>query len=90
MLKVASTLTWFDSRQTYELVGPPSGEALSLVPDSPTWLAWLAERSSFAFRGKEGSFTARLEAVQRGERSWYAYRRTARRCARSTSARPRS
>src|SRR5205085_924823 len=33
-------------------------------------------RSSFAFQGQQGSFSALLEAVQRGERYWYAYLRT--------------
>jgi len=54
---------------------PQSADAGALAPDSPAWFAWLAERSSFAFHGQAGSFTARLEAVQRGERYWYAQRR---------------
>jgi LuxR family maltose regulon positive regulatory protein len=46
------------------------------VPGSPAWFAWLAEVSSFAFAGQAGSYTARKEAVQRGDRYWYAYLRT--------------
>jgi LuxR family maltose regulon positive regulatory protein len=73
MPKAAYTLSWSAASQTYALSGPQSGEALSLIPDSPAWFAWLAEGLSFAFRGQAGSYTARLEAVQRGERYWYAY-----------------
>src|SRR5947209_2102236 len=76
MPKAASTLTWSTALETYELVGPEPGEVLSLVPDTPAWFAWLAGVSSFAFRGQAGSYTARQETVQRGERYWYAYRRT--------------
>src|SRR5947209_3643461 len=76
MPKAASTLTWSTALETYELSGSEPGEALSLVPDTPAWFAWLAGVSSFAFRGQAGSYTARHEAVQRGERYWYAYRRT--------------
>jgi len=78
MPKVASTLTWSAALETYTLSvsGPEPGEALSLVPDTPAWFARLAGISSFAFHGQAGSYTARQEAVQRGERYWYAYRRT--------------
>src|SRR3989441_5906044 len=72
----ASTLTWSAAAQTYALAGPEWASALSLVPDTPAWFAWLDSVSSFAFRGQAGSYTARQEAVQRGERYWYAYRRT--------------
>src|SRR5438309_5689875 len=72
----ASTLTWSAATQTYALSGPEPAENLSLEPDTPAWFAWLDSVSSFAFRGQAGSFTARQEAVQRGERYWYAYLRT--------------
>src|SRR2546428_3477938 len=72
----ASTLTWSAAAQTYALAGPEWASALPLVPDPPAWFAWLDSVSSFAFRGQAGSYTARQEAVQRGERYWYAYRRT--------------
>jgi hypothetical protein len=76
MSKSVYALSWSAASQTYVLSGPRSGEDLSIAPDGPAWFAWLAERSSFAFHGQGGSYTARLEAVQRGERYWYAYRRT--------------
>src|SRR5258706_5087778 len=47
-----------------------------MMVEESAWFAWLAERSSFAFHGQAGSYSARLEAVQRGERYWYAYLRT--------------
>jgi len=50
--------------------------ALDVVPGSPAWFVWLAEVSSFAFSGQAGSYTARKEAAQRGDRYWYAYLRT--------------
>src|SRR3989442_5802639 len=78
MPKAASTLTWSAAAQTYELsvTGPERASALSMVPNTPAWFAWLAGVSSFAFRGQAGSYTARQEAVQRGARYWYAYLRT--------------
>jgi len=75
MPKAVSTLSWSAAEETYILSEPQSGAACALAPDSPAWFAWLAERSSFAFQGQAGSYTARLEAVQRGERYWYAYLR---------------
>src|SRR5438552_8678800 len=75
MPKAAFTLTWSAASDTYEWSAEQGFEVLPLVPDSPAWFAWLAERSSFAFHGQQGSYTARLETMQRGERYWYAYRR---------------
>jgi LuxR family maltose regulon positive regulatory protein len=69
------TLSWSAVAQTYTQTDP-GGEAHPLQPDSPAWFAWLAEVASFAFYGQAGSFTTRQEAVQRGERYWYAYRCT--------------
>jgi LuxR family transcriptional regulator, maltose regulon positive regulatory protein len=73
--KAVSTLSWSAARETYVCVSPPSADTRALVPESPAWFDWLAGRSSFAFHGQAGSYTALLEAVQRGERYWYAYRR---------------
>src|SRR3989442_164909 len=75
MPKAAYALSWSPASRTYALSGPHRGETLSIEPDSPAWFASLAERSSFAFHGQAGSYTARLEAVQRGEHYWYAYQR---------------
>ena len=74
MSKAVYALSWSAALGTYVLSGPQSEEALSIVPEDGS--AWLAERSSFAFHGQEGSCIARLEAVQRGGRYWYAYQRT--------------
>ena len=76
MSRAVYMLSWSAASQTYGLSGLQSGEVLSIVPDSPAWFAWLAERSSFSFHGQQGSYIARLEAVQRGGRYWYAYQRT--------------
>lgn len=76
MSKAVYALRWSATREIYTLSGPESEETLSPVPDGPAWFAWLAQRSSFAFHGQQGSYTARLEAVQRGGRYWYAYQRT--------------
>ncbi len=76
MPRAIYALSWSAASQTYVLSGSRNGEDRSIVPDSPAWFAWLDERSSFAFHGQVGSYTARLETVQRGERYWYAYRRT--------------
>lgn len=76
MPKAALTLTWSAASGTYAWSGEPGGETHSLVPDSPTWFAWLAELPSFAFHGQAGSYTARQERRGRDERYWYAYLRT--------------
>jgi LuxR family transcriptional regulator, maltose regulon positive regulatory protein len=44
--------------------------------ESEAWRSWLAQRSSFAFQGKdEHRFTARKEARARGRNYWVAYRK---------------
>jgi LuxR family transcriptional regulator, maltose regulon positive regulatory protein len=73
MPKVAAyTLAWSPSHHTYRLFESQRNVALDVVPGSP---AWLVEVSSFAFAGQAGSYTARKEAAQRGDRYWYAYLR---------------
>ena len=64
MPKAVFALSWSAAFETYVLSGPPSGENRSIAPDSPAWFGWLTERSSFAFHGQAGSYTARLETVQ--------------------------
>ena len=76
MPKAVATLRWSAATQTYILSEPEDGEDRSITPDSPAWFGWLSEHSSFAFHGQQGSYSALLEAVQRGERYWYAYLRT--------------
>src|SRR5215472_8743960 len=69
----AFTLTWSPGKAAYELYQTRDREMLGIVPDSPDWFAWLEQVSSFAFRGKNGHYTARKEARQRGDRYWSAY-----------------
>src|SRR2546426_3422999 len=69
------TLVWSHSRQAYELHEGQCSEVLDIVPESPAWLAWVSQVSSFAFHGRNGSYTARKERKQRGEGYWYAYAR---------------
>ncbi len=54
-----------------------AGTSLSRVDfEGQLWQSWLAERSSFAFQGKDGHrFTARKEARARGNTYWVAYRK---------------
>ena len=75
MPKATSTLSWSAASQTYERSDEPGSEVLSLVPDSPTWFAWLAELPSYAFHGQTSSYTTGQERPGRDERYWYAYLR---------------
>src|SRR5260221_14597592 len=75
MPKAVSTLSWSAAQETYILSEPQSGAACALAPETPAWFAWLAERSSFAFQGQAGSYTASPEAVKRGRSYRYAYLR---------------
>ncbi len=43
--------------------------------DSPAWCAWLSTATTFYYDGRRGTFTARCERRQRGDRYWTAYRR---------------
>ena len=67
------TLAWSPARAAYELYQTRDRKGLGIVPESPEWFAWLAQVSSFAFVGKNGHYTARKEAKQRGDRYWSAY-----------------
>jgi LuxR family maltose regulon positive regulatory protein len=69
------TLIWSSSSQAYELYKSPQDEALDLNVESPNWLVWLSQITSFAFHGRHGSYTARKERKQRGDSYWYAYAR---------------
>src|SRR3974390_856036 len=67
------TLSWVSTTGTYELYQTRDRGLLGIDPGSPEWSAWLEQVSSFAFVGKNGHYTARKEAKQRGDRYWYAY-----------------
>ncbi|HET8854136.1 MAG TPA: hypothetical protein VFN02_16585, partial [Ktedonobacteraceae bacterium] len=71
------TLTWSSSNQAYELYEGQGDDALDLIPDSLAWSVWVSQISSFAFRGQNGSYTARKERKRRGGGYWYAYARVA-------------
>ncbi len=76
MPKIAHyTLVWSPLHQAYELHEGPVSGILDIVPESPAWLAWVSQISSFAFHGRNGSYTACKESKQRGEGYWYAYAR---------------
>jgi len=68
-------LAWSPLHQTYELYESQGSRALNIVPESPTWLVWVSQISSFAFHGRNGAYTACKELKQRGEGYWYAYAR---------------
>src|SRR6266705_1559028 len=69
----AYTLAWSPATKAYELYETRNREVLRIDPDSLEWFTWLDQVSSFAFSGKNGHYTARKEAKQRGDRYWYAY-----------------
>ncbi len=76
MPKIARyNLAWSPLHQTYELYESQSNRVLNVVPESPAWLEWVSQISSFAFHGRNGSYTAYKELKQRGEGYWYAYAR---------------
>ncbi len=66
------TLAWSSATQVYELSQTPERGTRPLVPESPEWFAWLNQISCFTFSGQSGHYTARKEANQPGECSWYA------------------
>jgi DNA-binding NarL/FixJ family response regulator len=70
-------LAWSSSRRAYELYEGQGGDALDVIPGTPVWSEWMNHISSFAFRGQNGSYTARQERKQRGGGYWYAYTRVA-------------
>jgi len=76
MPKIACyTLVWSPLQHAYELHESKGDGVLDIVPESPTGLVWVRQISSFAFHGRNGSYTARKEHKQRGEGYWYAYAR---------------
>jgi LuxR family maltose regulon positive regulatory protein len=70
-------LVWSSSNQAYELYEGQGGDALDMIPGTPVWSEWVSQIPSFAFRGQNGSYTARQERKQRGGGYWYAYARVA-------------
>lgn len=65
---------WIPEYQRYILRS--LGQDDASCDDDTTWLAWVAERTTFAFDGKAGKANLRKEARQSGSDGyWYAYRR---------------
>jgi hypothetical protein len=58
---------------TYIIICPQRGE-LALVPDSPSWFAWLETVSSLRFLGQQGRWSAYRDK-RRAAHGWFAYRR---------------
>lgn len=57
----------------HDVVLCPKRGLLSFEPDTPQWVAWVAEQSSFRFVGKGGRFTAHHEGrIPNG--AWRAHR----------------
>lgn len=67
------TLAWSPEQTTYKVYETRGQQALLVVPESSGWSSWLDDVSSFAFIGKNGYYTVRKEAKQRGKGYWYAY-----------------
>lgn len=77
--EAAYTLAWSETHHLYILSDRRAGMTLPCDEASPQWRAWLEQASSFAFRGHNGTFTARKEQVKPGDWYWYAYQRTQKR-----------
>src|SRR5256714_2200360 len=69
------TLAWSPLHQAHKLHESQGSKVLDIVPERPAWFGWLSQVSSFAFHGRNGSYTACKECKQRGEGYWYAYAR---------------
>lgn len=56
------------------VISPTEG-VLPLVPDSPSWFAWLASQTAFSFEGQHGHFSA-TRKFRHGQRiqSWNVHR----------------
>src|SRR5438270_1198452 len=69
------TLAWSPLHKAYKLHESQGSKVLDIVPESTAWFAWVSQVSSFAFHGRNGSYTACKECKQRGEGYWYPYAR---------------
>src|SRR5437764_5522542 len=73
MPKIARyTLVWSPLHQAYKLHASQDSAIRDMLLESLAWLAWVGRSSSFAFHGRNGSYTAWKEHKQRGEGYWYA------------------
>lgn len=69
---VQYALAWSPEQNQYVLHSPACQQPLP--EDEQAWQSWLAERTSFAFAGKNDHLTVRKESRKRGEGYWYGYR----------------
>jgi LuxR family transcriptional regulator, maltose regulon positive regulatory protein len=67
------SLVWSPFRQTFEWRESPGSRVEDVTPESPALLECVGQVSSFAFHGRNGSYTMCKEYKQRGEGYWYAY-----------------
>jgi ATP/maltotriose-dependent transcriptional regulator MalT len=67
------SLVWSPFRQTFEWRESPGSRVQDVAPESPNFLERVGQVSSFAFHGRNGSYTMCKEYKQRGEGYWYAY-----------------
>ncbi len=73
-------LIWSSEHNAYTLYDEGQQQVPSLLEGDETWLAWLANRSSFSFQGRNGHLNLLKEMRARGnEGYWYAYRRQGKR-----------
>ena len=73
-------LIWSPEHNTYTVYEQGQQQVPYLPEDDETWLAWLANHSSFSFRGRHGHLNLLKEARARGhEGYWYAYHRQGKR-----------
>ncbi|MDQ2904797.1 MAG: LuxR C-terminal-related transcriptional regulator [Chloroflexota bacterium] len=69
-------LIWSSEHTIYTAYEQGQQQISFLSGDDETWLAWLANRSSFSFQGRHGYLTLLKEARARGNDGyWYAYHR---------------
>lgn len=70
-------LSWSTTGKVYETHQHGTQQMLPIDPDQEDerWQEWLVLVPSFAFRGRQGTFTVRKERSKRGQDYWYAYMR---------------
>ena len=77
--RLNTVIELLENGKDYFIYDPDSGKQ-ECEPGSPDWFRWLAERTSFHFKGKHGHFTARQEEKKKRDEQttlsyWYAYRK---------------
>jgi LuxR family maltose regulon positive regulatory protein len=75
----ARILRWCEEEQRYALATDGEPQKYFTAEDDTSWLHWLAEQTSFSFRGRLGRMSVVKESRPRGTGYWYAYRSRGRR-----------